>query len=475
MIARPIYDVLVAGGGNAGLCAALSARALGASVLIVEAAPRPFRGGNSRHTRNLRCAHDAPSGPLVDAYPESEYWDDLVDVTGGRTNETLARRLITGTADCRDWMSRHGARFQPSLAGTLQLSRTNAFFLGGGKALVNAYYESAARAGIEVAYDAEVSELEIEDGKFRSAIVRRHPPSPEGFGEAGGDGERIAARALVAASGGFQANLEWLESIWGDAARAFIIRGTPYDTGLVLRRLMDAGVRTVGDPSGCHAIAVDARAPRFDGGIATRVDSIPLGIVVNNKAERFYDEGQDFWPKRYAIWGRLIACEPDQIAYSIFDAQAIGGFIPPMHPPVEAASIGELAMALGLEPAKLERTVSAYNAAVRPGTFDPAIRDDCAAPAAAPPKSHWARRMERPPFFAYPLRPGITFTYLGVAVNERAQVVWGDGQPAANIFAAGEIMSGNVLGQGYLAGIGMAIGTVFGRIAGAEAARAVTR
>jgi tricarballylate dehydrogenase len=227
----------------------------------------------------------------------------------------------------------------------------------------------------------------------------------------------------------------------------------------------------VGDPTECHAVAVDARAPKFDGGIVTRVDSVSLGIVVNSEARRFYDEGEDFWPKRYAIWGRLIARQPGQIAFSIIDSRALGAFMPPVFPPVEAGSIRELAGKLGLDPDVLEHTVRTFNAASRPGTFNHALLDDCATEGLTPPKSHWARRLESPPFLAYPLRPGITFTYMGVAVNHRAQVLMQDESSLDNVFSAGEMMAGNILGRGYLAGIGMTIGTVFGRIAGEEAAR----
>ena len=183
------YDVLILGGGNAALCAAITAAQAGRSVLVLECAPKHFRGGNSRHTRNLRCMHDAPADVLSDSYPEDEYWQDLLKVTGGQTNEKLARMTIRHTATCREWMIRHGARFQPPLGGTLQLARTNAFFLGGGKALVNAYYRTAGALGVEVAYDAEVIELDIRDGKFTSAIVAHQGAQLE-----------IRAKAVVAAT-----------------------------------------------------------------------------------------------------------------------------------------------------------------------------------------------------------------------------------------------------------------------------------
>jgi len=460
MDANRIYDVLVLGGGNAALCAAITAREAGRSVLLLESSPRDFRGGNSRHTRNLRCMHAAPEDVLLEAYAEEEYWQDLAKVTGGDTNERLARMTIRSTATCRPWMHRHGVRFQPALGGTLQLGRTNAFFLGGGKALVNAYYRSAAALGVEIAYDTEVVGLDIVDGRFRSARVAHEARE-----------RMIRARTVVAAAGGFESNLEWLREAWGPAADNFLVRGTRYNTGGVLRMLIGAGAKTIGDPKQGHCVAIDARSPKFDGGICTRVDCVSLGIVVNREARRFYDEGEDFWPKRYAIWGRIVAGQPDQIAYAIIDAKAMGKFIPPVFPPVKAASIRELGAALSLDPDALQATVSQFNAAVRPGTFEHTRLDDCATEGLAPPKTHWARPIDTPPFFAYPLRPGITFTYLSVVVDERAQVILRNERPGDNIYAAGEIMAGNILGKGYLAGIGMSIGTTFGRIAGEEAAR----
>jgi tricarballylate dehydrogenase len=456
------YDVVIAGGGNAALCAAITAARAGRSVIVVEGAPEFYRGGNTRHTRNVRVAQDGSAPTMTGVYEPGEFYDDLQRVTGGQTDEKLARLTIERSSELISWLGEQGVKFGPPLGGTLSLGRTNAFFLGGGRGELNSLYRMAEKLGVAQLYDSPVTALNIEDGFFTSLTIK----TKEGLKE-------IRGRSLVAAAGGFEANIEWLKRYWGSAADNFLIRGTPYNRGAVLRMLLEKGVMATGDPTQCHAVAIDARAPRFDGGIATRLDSIIFGIVVNNKAERFYDEGEDLWPKRYAIWGRLIAQQPDQIAYSIIDAKSINLFMPSIFQPISAPSIGELADKLGLNRAALDHTVSDFNAAVQPGSFDHTKLDDCSTERLRIPKSHWARTIDQPPYYAYPLRPGITFTYLGVKVNQEGRMVMGSGQPAGNLFAAGEIMAGNVLGKGYLAGIGMTIGSVFGRIAGEGAARNV--
>src|SRR6266851_138562 len=376
------FDVLVIGGGNAALCAAVSARRAGASVLVLEGAPKFYRGGNTRHTRNMRCAHDAATDILTGPYTEEEFWQDLLVVTGGQTDEELAKFMIRESKDILGWVVEQGVRWQPSLGGTLSLGRTNSFFLGGGRAMLNALYLTAEKLGVEILYDAEVLDLEIDNGMFLSATLKQ------------GDGRaKVRASTLVAAAGGFEANIEWLKEYWGDAADNFLIRGTPYNRGSILKMLLNKGVQEIGDPTQCHAV------------------------------------------------------------------------------PIDASSIAELAGKFELDPAALEKTVGDFNAALRPGTFDHTILDDCRTEGLAPPKTHWARKIETPPYYAYPVRPGITFTYLGTRVNKQARMLMKDGKPAANMFAAGEIMAGNVLGKGYAAGMGMTIGSVFGRIAGREAAQ----
>jgi tricarballylate dehydrogenase len=475
-----VVDVLIIGGGNAALCAALMAREAGASVLLLESSPRAWRGGNSVHTRNLRCMHDAPQDVLTEAYPEEEFWQDLLKVTGGQTTESMARRVIRESATCRSWMRQHGVRFQPSLSGTLHLSRTNAFFMGGGKALVNAYYRSAEALGVQIRYDAPVTRLELKTSdstgktEFAAAILERTDASGAVAQE------RITAKTCIVASGGFESNIAWQREAWGQNAYGewpadnFAIRGTRYNMGVLLKDLMAQGADTTGDPTQSHCVAIDARAPLYDGGIVTRVDCVSLGIMVNKDAQRFYDEGEDFWPKRYAIWGRLVAQQRGQLGYSIIDAKAVGRFMPPVFKGEQADTLQDLAKQLGLNEAAFLKTVADYNAACRAGTFNHAVLDDCHTEGLTPAKTHWALPIDTAPFYGYALKPGITFTYLGMKVGENTAIRFG-GVESPNLFAAGEIMAGNVLGKGYTAGVGMTIGTVFGRAAGLEAAGAAMK
>lgn len=453
------YDIAVIGGGNAALCAAMTAAETGAKVVILETAPKAYRGGNSRHTRNFRCMHSGPLGPLTESYDEEEYFADLLKVTAGRTDETLARLAITTSQECLPWMEQRGVRFQPSLSGTLSLARTNAFFLGGGKSLINAYYRTAARLGVDICYEAHVTHLELDDDQITFVDYTQRDET-----------HRIFPKAVIVAAGGFQADIDWLTRAWGPAAQNFLIRGTPYNRGVVLADLLDQGIESVGDPTQCHAVAIDGRAPKFDGGIVTRLDCVPFSIVVNKNGERFYDEGEDVWPKRYAIWGRLVAEQPDQVSYVVIDSKSIELFMPSVFPPIEANTIEELASKMELPADRLMSTVNEFNAACGDiSNFHPTELDGVATSGIAIPKSNWARPITEPPFYGYSLRTGVTFTYLGLKVDHKAQCSISSG-PVRNLWAAGETMAGSILGQGYLAGFGMTIGTVFGRIAGREAA-----
>ncbi|MEC8145149.1 MAG: FAD-dependent tricarballylate dehydrogenase TcuA, partial [Pseudomonadota bacterium] len=383
-----LWDILVIGAGNAGLCAAITAAEAGCSVLVIEAAARDMRGGNTRHTRNLRAMHEAPTDVLTDAYSFEEYFDDLMRVTRGITNRELASLTLEKSAELTGWLGERGVRFQPALSGTLNLGRTNAFFLGGGRALLNSLCRHAEGLGVEFLYETEVSGMRMEDGYC------------DGVGLA--DGRTLRAKKVITTAGGFEANLEWLAEGWGDSAKNFLVRGTPYNTGTVLRSLLNHGAKPVGELDQCHAVAIDARAPKFDGGIASRIDGVPFGIVLNRDSARFYDEGEDFWPKRYAIWGRLVAGQPDQIAYALLDSVGVARFMPSVFTPICDDSIEGLAEQLGLDPARARAAVDEFNAACPDGPIDQSVLDGKATSGLTPEKTNWAAPIEKPPFYGFP-------------------------------------------------------------------------
>lgn len=460
--ASATVDVLVVGGGSAALCAAIAARRSGASVRMVEWAPAALRGGNTRHARNFRLAHDRPRWYVPDTYGEDAFLRDLLRVTRGATDGRLGRLLVSGSATIAQWLLDNGVRLQDPARGMMPYSRRTAFFLGGGKAMINALYTTAAKLGVTIGYNSEVVGLAFGDGR-NCAVDIAH----------GGSIERVVAKTAVVCSGGHQANLDWLRESFGAAADSFMVRGTPYVTGSVLRLLLAAGARPVGDPSRAHMVAVDARGPKFDGGIVTRITGIPHGIVVDRDGKRFHDEGEDARKTHFARWGARIADLPGQIAYLIMDAKGFDHALPTALPPIRAGSVPALAAALGLDPAALETTMRDFNAATEAARDRPPT-ERCTT-GLTPPKSRGAIALTAPPFAAYPLRPGVTFTHFGVAVDEHMRVLRADGRSASNLFAAGMIMAASVLGDGYLAGLGVTLSTVFGRLAGEEAARQAGR
>jgi tricarballylate dehydrogenase len=456
-------DVLVIGGGTAALCAAISARRDGASVLLLEQAPKWLRGGNTRHSRNLRIMHEQATALSTGVYPEQELWSDLRRATGGTTDPVLGRLLVRRSAEATDWLAGAGVHFQPIASGVLPPSRKTAFLLGGGTAMLNALYATAERVGVVIRYASEVGDLQIHQGRLESVQCRQ-----------GSVSRSLGPRAVVACCGGHQANRDWLRAHWGEAADGFINRGTPFASGSVLSAMLRQGAAPVGDPGRAYLVAVDARSPPDDGGIVTRVRCMPAGIVVDTTGRRLHDEGGDTASTRYALWGQRLADCPGQIAYLILDARGVATAPPSLYPPIAAEDIQGLAARLAMAPGALAETLARYNAAVRPSNGD---ADDAGWHTAGldPPKSHHALPLTEPPFAAYPMRPGITFTYHGVRVDAQTRVRRNDGGAIENLFAAGMIMAPNIMGRGYLSGLAMTIGIVFGRIAGEEAARHARR
>lgn len=456
-------DVLVIGGGAAALCAAISARRAGLSVLLLEQAPRWRRGGNTRHSRNLRVQHESLTPFAADIYPGAEFHADLLRASGGETDPTLAQRLIAGSAEVIDWLAGVGVQLQPTASGLLPRSRKTVFLLGGGTAMINALYATAEQIGVMIGYDAGVSDLRLEQDRVVQVQCRQ------------GDATwTLAPGAVIACCGGSQASRDWLRTHWGEVADGFINRGTPFATGDVLASLLRQGAAPVGDPHRAYLVAVDGRSPADDGGIVTRIRCMPAGIVVNTHGQRIHDEGGDTASTRYSLWGqRLTAC-PAQTAYLILDARGMREAPPSLYPPIFGADLHDLALALDIPPSALAATVARYNAAVRPPAIG-AAPADWHTDGLTPPKSHHALRLDEPPFGAYPMRPGITFTYYGLRVDPTTRVRLGDGRAITNLFAAGMIMAPNLIGRGYVSGLALTIGIVFGRIAGAEAARHVGR
>ncbi len=447
-------DVLVVGGGVAALAAAIEAARLGASVRLLDAAPRELMGGNTRHSRNFRYAHSAPTPATPDSYLEDDFRADLLRATEGLAHPVLSDLLVSESRDLPRWLADQGVALQRADDGNLPYSRRTAFFLGGGMAAVRALYDRAHALGVQVRHDAPVSALRLDGTRVRAAL----------------GGQRLmSAGAFVLANGGAHAAPDLLREHWGDAAEGFLNRGTPWGRGELLRGLLAQGAQAVGDPGLLYLVAVDARSPREDGGIVTRIRGMPLGIVVDAMGRRRHDEGADTASTRYARWGQRLAAFPGQIGWLVLDAAGLRAAPPALYPPIQAGDPLRLAQQAGIDGPKLAATLTEYNARiVQPD--DPTDPSRWRTAGLEPPKSNYALPMVEPPFSAYPMRPGITFAHHGVAVDDRTRVRWRDGGYLDNGFAAGMIMAANLIPRGYVSGLAVTIGLVFGRIAGREAA-----
>jgi len=452
-------EVVVIGGGMAALCAALAVRAAGAPVRLLEQAPRALRGGNTRHSRNFRVCHDQPSAYAPDHYLSQEFSRDLAAIAEGAHDPVLVELLARRSAELVPWLAGHGVLYEPLSAGTLPYSRRTVFLLGGGKAAVNALYAAAEGLGVTLCYESEVTDLTLRQGVVERLSVRQ-----------GGRAMILSPAAVIAACGGYQANRAWLGETWGAAADNFIVRGMPYAAGTVLRRLLQQGALACGTPGACHLVAIDGRAPAEDSGIVSRIQGLAEGIVVDHQGRRRYDEAADLAATRYARWGQRLAHWPDQRGWLILDAAGQRRVTPSLWPPLTGASLAELAQALELPPLALEQTVEAFNGAIVPGSLGP---EGGRTEGLEPPRARRAWPLSEPPFAAWPIRPGITFTGHGLRVDRQARVLWGTGQAARNLWAAGMIMAPGLIGTGYLSGTAITIGAVFGRLAGEGAAHHV--
>jgi tricarballylate dehydrogenase len=482
-------DVIVVGAGNAGLSAAHAARERGARVLVLEKADEAWSGGNSSFTAGaIRFAHRGLEDvrPLLDEeprpdtdlepYTEDDFLADMRRVTLGRGDEAMARILTGDSRDVLAWLAGHGIRLRLMYERQAYEVQGRQRFWGGlavgtvdgGTGLMEQHRAAATRAGTEILHEVAVEDL-LRDGHGRVAgVVAR---------TADGTRTEIAARAVVLAAGGFESNPRMRAAHLGPNWDVAKVRGTPSNTGEVLEAALRHGAQAYGHWSGCHAIQWDAGAPPTgDLEITNRFSrqSYPVGIVVNRDGERFLDEGEDFRNYTYAKFGAEILRQPEGIAAQIFDAKTIPllrtiDYEAPGATRVDAGSLDELAEGLGIDPARLTRTVEEFNAAIVDVPFDPAVKDGRRTEGVTPPKSNWALAVDTPPYVAFPVTCGITFTFGGVRVDEDAAVLDTAGRRIPGLFAAGELVGG-LFFHNYPGGSGLTAGAVWGRRAGWSAA-----
>jgi tricarballylate dehydrogenase len=486
------YDVVVVGAGNAAFCAALAAREKVKKVLVLERAPEDAAGGNSRFTAGLmrvayagvddlkRAIPDLTAEEIArtdfGTYTEEQFLDDMARVTEFRCDPDLTEILVKRSLDAVAWMRSKGVRFTAAwgrqafnIGGKFKFwGGLTVEAVGGGPGLVESLTKAAGKNGIELWYSSRVTGLIADDAGVQGVRVKRDGSTVE-----------VHAKSVVLAAGGFQANPEWRTRYLGPGWELAKVRGTRFNTGDVIRLALDAGAAPAGNWSGCHAVAWERNAPEFGDlaiGDQFQKHSYPWGVYINAQGKRFLDEGADFRNYTYAKYGRVILSQPGQFAWQIFDAkvksQLRDEYKIRQVTKHTANTLEELCGKLeDTDGAAALEELKAYNAAVRTDiAFNPNVKDGRGTRGLAIPKSNWANTLDTPPFEAYAVTCGITFTFGGLRINTDAQVLDTDGAPIPGLFAAGELVGG-IFYFNYPGGTGLTNGAVFGRIAGASAAR----
>ncbi len=483
-------DIIVVGAGNAALCAAIAAREAGKSVIALEKAPEPMRGGNTYFTGGaIRFAYkdlddvvqlvpDLSEAELavmeVGSYTEAKYFDDLMRVTEGLSDQEMADMLVRQSFPTMQWMHAQGVRFVPSW--THQAFKVDGKFrfwgglclqaVGGGKGLSDQLFEIAIERGVDVRYEHTAMRLKQDEAGRVSGVTVRTPSGRQ----------TLNAKAVVLACGGFEANPEMRARYLGPGWELAKVRGVRYNTGDGHRMAFEIGAQAFGHYSGCHAVAWDLNAPPFGNRAITDLyqkHSYPFGLIVNHEGKRFVDEGADFRNYTYAKYGKQILFQPERVAYQVFDQKALhllrDEYRIEQVTKAEAGTIEELANQLGIDSAALARTIAEYNAACVPGDYNPTVLDGVRTEGIEPAKSNWALPVDAPPYEAYAVTCGITFTFGGLRINRRAQVMDTTDNPIQGLYAAGELVGG-LFYHNYAGGAGLMQGSVFGRIAGTSAA-----
>ena len=488
----PEFDVIVVGGGNAALCAALSAREAGASVVVLERAPVDEAGGNTRFTagaiRTVYNGHDDILELMPDlsdeeanntdfgTYTEEQFFDDMGKVTDYRTDPDLAELLIKQSFPTLKWLQTKGMRYLPLFAK--QAFKIDGKFKfwggltveawGGGPGLVEGLTEACRRDGIEIRYNARALSLIKDDDGVHGVNLRQD-----------GKTAKLQGKAVILACGGFEANAEMRTRYLGPGWELAPVRGTRFNTGDGIQMALEAGASPRGNWSGCHAVAWDRNAPEFGDlsvGDGFQKHSYPFGLIVNADGKRFVDEGADFRNYTYAKYGREILNQPRQFAYQVFDQKTVHLLrdeyrIREVTKAQSDTLEGLVAQMEGVDGEQFLREVAAYNAAVQTDIpFDPTVKDGRRTNGLAVDKTNWANTLDKPPYLAFGVTCGITFTFGGVRVDTDANVIDTDGHGIPGLYAAGE-MIGGLFYFNYPGGTGLMSGSVFGRIAGTNAAK----
>jgi len=483
-------DIVVIGAGNAAFCAALAAAESGVSVLVLERAPEAEAGGNSRFTAGaFRCVYDgvedlkALMPDLTEdeikntdfgTYTQEQFFDDMGRVTEYRTDPELCELLVTRSKATMQWMCSKGIRFAP-IYGRQAFKVDGKFKFwggltveswGGGPGLVEGLTAAAKKASIAIAYEARALSLITDDDGVKGVRVRHKGKTVE-----------VAAKCVVLAAGGFQANAEWRTRYMGPGWELAKVRGTRFNTGDGIRMALDAGAQPTGNWSGGHAVAWDRNAPEFGDltvGDNFQKHNYPFSIMINANGERFVDEGADFRNYTYAKYGRVILMQPKQFCWQVFDSKVLhllrDEYRIKRVTKVRADTLEELVAKLeDVDADKALATIRAYNAAVKTDVpFNPNVKDGRCTVGLTPPKSNWAIVIDTPPFEAYAVTCGLTFTFGGLKIDTSAHVIDSDGQVIPGLFAAGELVGG-LFYFNYPGGTGLMNGAVFGKIAGTSA------
>jgi tricarballylate dehydrogenase len=489
-----MYDVIVVGGGNAALCAALAAKEHCQRVLVLERAPEEEAGGNSRFTAGLmRVAYNGVEDlkRVIDlsdeeiarsdfgSYSAGQFLDDMARVTEYRCDPDLTELLVKESLPAVQWMRSKGVRF--TAAWGRQAFNVGGRFkfwggltveaVGGGPGLVEGLTRAARKQDIEIWYAARALSLLADDDGVHGVAVRHNKKTVQ-----------VRSKSVVLAAGGFQANPEWRTRYLGPGWELAKVRGTRFNTGDGIRMALDAGAAASGNWSGCHAVAWERNAPEFGDlaiGDQFQKHSYPWGVYINAQGRRFVDEGADFRNYTYAKYGRVILAQPLQFAWQIFDAKVKNQLrdeyrIKQVTKKVSNTLEGLVSQLDDVDAAAALEEIRRYNAAVRQDIpFNPNVKDGRRTEGLAIPKSNWANTLDTPPFEAYAVTCGITFTFGGLRINRHAQVMSSDGEPIAGLYAAGELVGG-IFWFNYPGGSGLTNGSVFGRIAGENAGKLAT-